>query len=151
MLRVVTEDGDGAEMRSTLDEFVAEAARRMLAAALEPEVDAYIVALADERDEAGRRLVVRNGHARPWQVVTGAGGDPGAGAERQRQESRCRDRGERGPGPQLDPGPVGPQVAEGVGGVGGVAVDVPAREGRRGTSPRRWRSSSALGRGCRPR
>ena len=35
----------------------------MLAAALEAEVDAYIAALADERDERGRRLVVRNGHA----------------------------------------------------------------------------------------
>ena len=45
----------------------------MLAAALEAEVDAYITALADERDEAGRRLVVRNGHAVARRVATGAG------------------------------------------------------------------------------
>jgi Transposase, Mutator family len=45
----------------------------MLAAALEDEVAAYIAAHAAERDEAGRRLVVRNGHARPRQVTTAAG------------------------------------------------------------------------------
>ena len=73
MLRVVTDGQGDAEVRSTLDEIVAEGARRMLAAALEAEVDAYITALADERDEAGRRLVVRNGHAVERSVVTGAG------------------------------------------------------------------------------
>jgi len=76
MLRVVTEEQGGAEMRSTLDEIVTEGARRMLAAALEVEVDAYITALADRRDEHGRRLVVRNGHAQQRQVVTGAGAIP---------------------------------------------------------------------------
>ncbi|RGC65647.1 Transposase, Mutator family [Micromonospora sp. MW-13] len=45
----------------------------MLAAALEAEVDAYLAELADERDEQGRRLVVRNGHAQPRQVTTAAG------------------------------------------------------------------------------
>ena len=37
----------------------------MLAAALEAEVDDYLAAHAAERDEQGRRLVVRNGHAAP--------------------------------------------------------------------------------------
>ena len=60
-------------MRSALDEIVTEGARRMLAAALEAEVDAYIAGLVDERDEDGRRLVVRNGHAVEREVVTGAG------------------------------------------------------------------------------
>ena len=45
----------------------------MLAAALEAEVDAYLAEFAGERDEAGRRLVVRNGHARPRQVSMAAG------------------------------------------------------------------------------
>jgi transposase-like protein len=45
----------------------------MLAAALEAEVAAYIAAHADQRDEHGRRLVVRNGHAVARQVVTAAG------------------------------------------------------------------------------
>src|SRR3989442_15848518 len=45
----------------------------MLAAALEAEVAAYIAAYAEELDERGRRLVVRNGHAEPRQVLTSAG------------------------------------------------------------------------------
>lgn len=45
----------------------------MLAAALEAEVDQYIAELAAERDERGRRLVVRNGHHRPRTVTTAAG------------------------------------------------------------------------------
>ena len=48
----------------------------MLAAGLEAEVDAYLAAYAAERDERGRRLVVRNGHARERQVTTVAGGIP---------------------------------------------------------------------------
>jgi putative transposase len=53
-----------------LDEIVREGARRMLAAALEAEVNAYIAEFADERDAAGRRLVVRNGHHQPRKVTT---------------------------------------------------------------------------------
>ena len=45
----------------------------MLGAALEAEVDAYVEAFADEVDEHGDRLVVRNGHARPRTITTGAG------------------------------------------------------------------------------
>ena len=40
MLRVVTDDDGRAETRSAIDEICAEGARRMLAAALEAEVDA---------------------------------------------------------------------------------------------------------------
>ncbi|WP_436837201.1 IS256 family transposase, partial [Micromonospora fulviviridis] len=58
---------------SLIDEIVRDGARRMLAAALEAEVAAYIAAHAAELDEQGRRLVVRNGHARPRQVLTSAG------------------------------------------------------------------------------
>jgi transposase-like protein len=58
---------------SPIDEIVRESARRMLAAALEAEVAAYIAAHADQLDEEGHRLVVRNGHAAPRQVVTSAG------------------------------------------------------------------------------
>jgi transposase-like protein len=58
---------------SPIDEIVREGARRMLAAALEAEVAAYIAAHADQLDEEGHRLVVRNGHAVPRQVVTSAG------------------------------------------------------------------------------
>src|SRR3954469_10122264 len=58
---------------SLIDEIVRDGARRMLAAALEAEVAAYIAAHTDQVDEQGRRLVVRNGHARPRQVLTAAG------------------------------------------------------------------------------
>jgi transposase-like protein len=58
---------------SLIDEIVREGARRMLAAALEAEVAAYIAAHAGEVDEHGRRLVVRNGRAEPRQVLTSAG------------------------------------------------------------------------------
>lgn len=58
---------------SLIDEIVRDGARRMLAAALEAEVAAYIAAHLDEVDQDGRRLVVRNGHAQPRQVLTSAG------------------------------------------------------------------------------
>jgi transposase-like protein len=58
---------------SLIDEIVRDGARRMLAAALEAEVAAYISAHVDQFDERGRRLVVRNGHAQPRQVLTSAG------------------------------------------------------------------------------
>jgi transposase-like protein len=45
----------------------------MLAEALQAEVDAYIEAFASERDENGRRLVVRNGYCQPREVLTSAG------------------------------------------------------------------------------
>jgi transposase-like protein len=56
-----------------IDEIVRDGARRMLAAALEAEVAAYIDAHAGQLGEDGRRLVVRNGHAVPRQVLTSAG------------------------------------------------------------------------------
>ena len=73
MLRVHVDEAADAELSTTLDELVAEGARRMLAAALEAEVDAYVTALATERDDQGHRLVVRNGHAVARSLVTGAG------------------------------------------------------------------------------
>lgn len=72
MLSVVTEDGT-TETGSLLDGIVREGVRRMLAAALEAEVDQYIAQLVGERDEQGRRLVVRNAHHRARQVTTAAG------------------------------------------------------------------------------
>ncbi len=73
MLRVVAEESTSVELSSALDEIVREGTRRMLAAALEAEVDAYVAAFADERDGAGRRLVVRNRHAEARGIHTGAG------------------------------------------------------------------------------
>jgi transposase-like protein len=63
----------GGPSVSLLDELVREGARRMLAAALEAEVAAYVDGHTGEVDENGRRLVVRNGHHEPRKVLTGAG------------------------------------------------------------------------------
>jgi putative transposase len=73
MLKVVADGAAREDLAAGLDEIVREGARRMLAAALAEEVAAYVAAHAGARDEEGRRLVVRNGHARPRQVTTAAG------------------------------------------------------------------------------
>lgn len=61
---------------SLLDEIVRDGARRMLAAALQAEVAAYIEAFAGEVDENGHRLVVRNGFHEPREVTNAAGAIP---------------------------------------------------------------------------
>ena len=48
------------EASSPLDELVREGARRMLQAAIDAEVEEFITAHADRRDERGRRRIVRN-------------------------------------------------------------------------------------------
>ncbi|MEU9190960.1 IS256 family transposase [Streptomyces sp. NPDC048484] len=58
---------------SLIDEIVREGARRMLAAALEAEVDSCIAELAEEPDALGRRQVVRNCFHQPRKVTTAAG------------------------------------------------------------------------------
>jgi transposase-like protein len=58
---------------SLIDELVREGARRMLAEALQAEVDDYIARFTDQRDTDGRRLVVRNGSHQPREVLTSAG------------------------------------------------------------------------------
>jgi transposase-like protein len=73
MLRVVADDDVRAELSVDLDEICRVGARRMLAAALEAERDAYLGAFADERDEDGHRMVVGNGRAQPRVIATGAG------------------------------------------------------------------------------
>jgi hypothetical protein len=73
MLNVVADEAAREDLAASLDEIVREGARRMLAAALEDEVAAYLAVHAAGRDEDGRRLVVRNGHARPRRVTTAAG------------------------------------------------------------------------------
>jgi len=73
MLSVVADDAAQAELRLDLDELFREGARRMLAVALEVEVDAYIAAYAALTDECGHRLVRRNGHAPARTIAAGVG------------------------------------------------------------------------------
>ena len=76
MLKVVQEENSAnatsglTASPSLLDEIVRDGARQILAAALQAEVAAYIAAHADQVDENGRRLVVRNGYHAPREVTT---------------------------------------------------------------------------------
>jgi transposase-like protein len=65
--------GEDNEIAVTLDDLAREGARRMIAAALEAEVDEYVASFTDEVDEDGKRLVVRNGQARERRVTVGSG------------------------------------------------------------------------------
>ena len=65
--------GEDDEMRVTLDDLAREGALRMIAAALEAEVDQYVASFVDERDEDGKRLVVRNGKAKERKLTVGSG------------------------------------------------------------------------------
>jgi putative transposase len=80
MLTVVhdqeSSNDNGGDGRSLLDEIVRDGARQMLAAALRVEVSAYVEQFADQVDEHGRRLVVRNGYHHERDVLTAAGAVP---------------------------------------------------------------------------
>jgi transposase-like protein len=81
MLKVVQEENESKKHAramggSLLDELVRDGARQMLAAALQAEVAAHIEAFADQVDEEGHRLVVRNGYHQPREVSTAAGAVP---------------------------------------------------------------------------
>lgn len=71
------DENDAAAVgRSLLDEIVRNGARQMLETALKAEVAAYIDQFADQIDDDGYRMVVRNGHHAERQVVTAAGAVP---------------------------------------------------------------------------
>jgi len=77
MYKLTTNDAEGQvpEMMPSLDELAREGARRMIIAALELEVEQYVQALHDLRDEQGHALVVRNGkshHERTVQLGAGS-------------------------------------------------------------------------------
>jgi hypothetical protein len=71
-----TADAVAPVSSSLIDEIVREGARRMLAEALQAEVDDYIARFTKVRDENGHRLVVRNGSHAPRDVLTSAGSVP---------------------------------------------------------------------------
>lgn len=73
MKKVVQEAAAKEVPRSTLDELAREGARRMIAAALEVEVDEYVRRFSDERDDDGLAMVVRNGRGKERGITMGAG------------------------------------------------------------------------------
>jgi len=68
--------GGNEELLDTLDSLAREGARRMIAAALRAEADAYVEQFTGEVDEHGHRLVVRNGRAKERRVTVGSGTIP---------------------------------------------------------------------------
>jgi len=66
-------DERGEKARAGLDDLAREGARRMIAAALEAEVDEYVSSFTGEVDEGNRRLVVRNGRGKERRVTVGSG------------------------------------------------------------------------------
>lgn len=135
---------DAGASRSLLDGIVRDGARQMLAAALRAEVDAYIEQFGDQRDENGRRLVVRNGYHQEREVLTAAGAvtvkaprvndrrvDPDTG-ERKRFTSAILPAWAR----------KSPQMSE-------VLPLLYLHGSRPAISGRRWSSSSGRVRGCR--
>ena len=154
MLTVVSDSADrdnttepATSTSSLIDEIVREGARRMLAEALQAEVDAYIARFADERDENGHRLVVRNGTHAPRDVLTSAGSVPVV-APRVNDKRIDPETGER----QRFSSAILPAWARKTPRIErGAAVAVPARAVDAGISCPRWGSSSAARRACRRR
>jgi putative transposase len=62
--------------KDVLTELLREGAQKLLAAALEAEVTAYVEQFADLRDEKGLRMVVRNGSLPERRIQTGIGSVP---------------------------------------------------------------------------
>mgnify|MGYP000900013453 CR=1 FL=1 len=59
--------------RDVLTEILRTGAQKLLAEAIEQEVEAYLAEHVGERDAAGRQLVVRNGHRKSRAILTGVG------------------------------------------------------------------------------
>lgn len=59
--------------KDVMNDLLRDGAQRMLMAAIEAEVSGYIEKHMDERDEAGHRLVVRNGKKPARRIATGVG------------------------------------------------------------------------------
>ena len=78
MLKVITERSEPPAdetpaIGAALDELARAGAQRMIAAALQLEVEEYVARFRGARDGVGHALVVRNGAARPRPVTTGVG------------------------------------------------------------------------------
>ncbi len=85
-----TPAGDAGDV---LSQILREGATRLLAQAIEAEVQSYIDQHVQERDEQGHRLVVRNGHLPARQIQSGIG--PIAVRQPRINDRRIDENGER--------------------------------------------------------
>jgi putative transposase len=67
------EKSTGKESWSILEEIARTGARKMLQQALEQEVEEYLLRHADDRDNEGKRNVVRNGYHPEREILSGIG------------------------------------------------------------------------------
>jgi transposase-like protein len=68
----LTEEASGV-CRNLLEETLRNGAQRLLAEAIEAEVEQYVQTHGTERDERGHRVVVRNGHLPARKIASGLG------------------------------------------------------------------------------
>src|SRR6266404_1628963 len=73
LITAKTEARAEGTVTATLDDLARVGAQRMIAAALQIEVDYYLARFREERDAAGHAGVVRNGTARARPLLTGVG------------------------------------------------------------------------------
>ena len=85
--------GPAEAVRDVLTEILRDGAQKLLATAIEAEVDTYLEQHADHRDADAHRLVVRNGHKDTRQIQTGIG--PVAVRQPRVDDRRRDDNGER--------------------------------------------------------
>ena len=130
MFRVHQDETKREEFLLDLDEIVRLGARRMLAEALEAEVQDYIEAARGQQDEQRHALVVRNGHARERQILCGAGS---VTLKAPRVNDKRVDEDGNRQRFKSDPPSLHAPLAEGN---GGVAAPVPARSLQRGLRAR---------------
>ncbi|UCC99807.1 MAG: IS256 family transposase [Phycisphaerales bacterium] len=92
-------DNSPVSSRDVLTEIMREGARKMLAVALEAEVEDYLQRYEEDRDGQGRRLAVRNGYLPERIIQTGLGSvevrqprveDRGSDGDGQRRRFRSR-------------------------------------------------------------
>jgi transposase-like protein len=69
----VGSENQAVEKNSLLEEIIREGARKVLQAAIEHEVGAYIDMFKDLKDETGKRMVVRHGFLPERDLLTGIG------------------------------------------------------------------------------
>ena len=69
----VGRENQAAEKNSLLEEIIREGARKVLQAAIEHEVGAYIDMFKEFKDETGKRMVVRHGFLPERDLLTGIG------------------------------------------------------------------------------
>ena len=71
--KVIDLEKPGEDERDALTEVLRQGAWRMLAQTVEAEVEAFVAAHENIRDEEGRRMVIRNGYLPERTIQTGIG------------------------------------------------------------------------------